>query len=313
MELIRGLHNLRPRHRGCVATIGNFDGLHRGHRAVIGQLQRAAEAHGLPGTLITFEPLPLEYFLGERAPSRLSRLRDKVTLLRALGVERLLVLPFDRRLAEMPAEDFVRRVLVEGLGVRHLVVGDDFRFGKGRSGDFALLRRAGAAHGFSVEDTETLADAGGRISSTRVRAALAAGDFAAVQAMLGRPYTMGGHVIHGDKRGRQIGFHTANIRVGRRVSPLRGVYAVTVEGAADAPLPGVCNIGRRPTIGGDSFLLEVHLLDFDGDLYGRHLEVHFRHHLRGERKFESLDALVAQIHRDVAAAREFFRGNPDRG
>ncbi len=313
MELIRGLHNLRPRHRGCVATIGNFDGLHRGHRAVIGQLRRAAAAHGLPATLITFEPLPLEYFLGPRAPSRLSRLRDKVALLRALGVERLLVLPFDRRLAQMPAPEFVRRVLVEGLGVRHLVVGDDFRFGKDRRGDFALLQRAGRTHGFTVADTETLADAGGRISSTRVREALAAGDFAAVEAMLGRPYTMAGHVLHGDKRGRRIGFPTANLRVGRRVSPLRGVYAVTVSGAGRAPRPAVCNIGRRPTVGGETFLLEVHLLDFAGDLYGRHLEVHFRQRLRDEQRFDSLDALIDQIHRDVAAARAFFRGTPDRG
>ncbi len=307
MELIRGLYSLQPCHRSCVATIGNFDGVHRGHQAVVRQLARRAAELGLPSTLITFEPLPQEFFLRENAPARLTRLREKLIALKGLGVDRVLCLPFNRKLAERSAEDFIQQVLVEGLGIRHLVVGDDFRFGKGRAGDFHLLAAAGAAHGFAVERTETfICDGGERVSSTRIREALASGDLELAEHLLGRPYVTSGRVIHGDKRGRQLGFPTANLRGGQRVSPLKGVFAVEVGGLTEHWLPAVCNVGTRPSVDGKSFLIEIHLLDFSGDLYGRRLEVRWRQRLRAERRFESLEALKAQIALDTAQARHYF-------
>ncbi len=306
MELIRGEHNLRPRHRGCVATIGNFDGVHLGHQTVLGQLAEKAAELDVPTTVIAFEPLPREYFAGGRAPGRLTRLREKLQALRRFSVDRVLVLRFDRRLAEMPAEGFIERILVEGLGVRHLVVGDDFRFGRGREGDFHTLREAGRRHGFTVAHMLTFDIDGVRVSSTRVREALAAGDLETAARLLGRPYRMSGRVAHGDKRGRAIGFPTANIRLARKVSPLQGVFAVELYGLEDEPLPGVANVGTRPTVDGTEARLEVHLLDFDRDIYGRHVHVEFLRKIREERRFESLEALIRQIRRDVEAARGFF-------
>ncbi len=307
MELIRGLYSLKPRHHGCVATIGNFDGVHRGHQAVLRQLAARAREYQLPATLITFDPLPQEFFLGDAAPARLTRLREKLQVLRSFAVERVLVLPFNAKLAQTSAEDFIRRVLVDGLGIRHLVVGDDFRFGKGRSGDYGLLAERGRAHAYAVERTETfICTEGARVSSTRVREALDGGDFTLAESLLGRDYAASGRVIHGDKRGRTIGFPTANLRATRRNTPLRGVFAVEIAGAAPGWRPAVCNIGTRPTFDGRGVLTEVHLLDYAGDLYGRRLELRWRHKIRGERKFASLDALREQITRDVGEARTFF-------
>ncbi len=307
MRLIRGIYNLRPEHQGGVATIGNFDGVHRGHQAVIRQLSAEAERLGCDITVITFEPLPQDYFLGDKAPGRLTPLRDKFIALEKLGVEQMLCLPFNRRLAELSADDFIRQVLVDGLRIQSLVVGDDFRFGKNRSGDFALLARAGEQHGFAVQKTETFSEGGERISSSRIRALLEAGKIQKANQLLGRPYTMSGRVIEGDKRGREIGYPTANIRVGRRVSPLRGIFVVEVNGIADHPLPGVCSIGTRPTVNYRGFLIEVHLLDFTGDLYGRRLEVVWLKKLRNEEKFASIDLMVRQIEKDEADARTFFQ------
>ena len=306
MELIRGLHNLKPRHRGCAATIGNFDGVHRGHLAVLDQLREQATALGLPDTVICFEPTPQEYFAPRQAPPRLSRLREKLGVFRDHGVERVLCLRFGPRLAELDADAFIERVLVQGLGVRYLVVGDDFRFGKGRRGDFALLAEAGERHGFPVVATATFSVDGQRVSSTRVREALAAGDLALAERLLGRPYCISGRVAPGDRRGRDIGFPTANIHLHRVASPLRGVFAVRMLGVDDQPRPGVANLGTRPTVDGTHLVLEVHLFDFDGDLYGRHVDVEFVRRLRDERKFESFDALKEQIQLDARAARAVF-------
>jgi len=311
MRLIRGLHNLRPTDRGCVATIGNFDGVHLGHRAILQRLLARGRELGLSATVITFEPQPLEVFAPESAPARLTSLREKLQALRANNIERVLVLEFGPKLAAMSAPEFVERLLIEGLGVRFLLVGDDFRFGRGRAGDFALLRAMGQAAaakgaGFAVEDLHTITQGAERISSTRVREALARGDLEQARHLLGRPYCLEGRVVHGDKRGRALGFPTANIALRRRVSPVRGVYAVRVRGLGPNPWPGVANIGTRPTLAGTTARLEVHLFDCDDVLYGRHLEVELVLRLRDERRFDSVEALRAQIRRDVAAARAFL-------
>jgi riboflavin kinase / FMN adenylyltransferase len=309
MRLIRGLHNLRPLDRGCVATIGNFDGVHLGHRAVFRRLLAKGRALGLPATVITFEPQPLEFFAPDAAPARLTRLREKLKALCECGIERVMLLEFGPRLAAMEARDFVQRLLLDGLDVRFLLVGDDFRFGHGRMGDYDLLRAMGhqaEAGGFAVENLHTITHGEERISSTRVREALARGDLEQARHLLGRPYRMQGRVGHGDKRGRVIGFPTANIDLHRRMIPLRGVYAVQALGLGERPWPGVANIGTRPTVDGGSYRLEVHLFDFDGDIYGRHLEVEFRLKLRDEKRFGSFDELRRQIALDAAAAREYL-------
>lgn len=307
MELIRGVPNLRPRHRGCAATIGNFDGVHLGHQAVLGQLSERAVALHLPVTVITFEPQPREFFTPERVPPRLTRLREKVESLRRFGVDRVLCLRFGDYLAGLPPEEFIRIVLLEGLEVKYLVVGDDFRFGRDRAGNFALLERAGAAHGFPVVNMHSFNIDGARVSSTRVREALEAGDLARAELLLGRPYRMSGRVAHGDKRGRTIGFPTANIFLHRPATPVQGVFAVEMFGVEGEPVRGVANVGNRPTVDGTRSLLEVHLFDFHRDIYGRHVQVEFLHKLRPERRFESFDALKSQIEDDVTRARAWFK------
>lgn len=307
MELIRGQHNLRPRHRGCVATIGNFDGVHLGHQAILTQLSRQAARLRLPRLVITFEPQPQEFFASPTAPpARLMRLREKLVALDGLGIERMLCLKFDHGLAAMPAEVFIEQLLVDRLGIRYLVVGDDFRFGYRRLGDFALLVKAGQRHGFEVADTASHLLDGERVSSTRIRQALAQGDLELATRLLGRPYDICGRVAHGDQLGRTLGFPTANIHLHRRLTPIGGVYAVLMSGAGLRPWPGIANIGRRPTVSGKDERLEVHLLDFRGDLYGRHVKVDFLHYLRPERRFDSLDALRRQIRQDEYAARGWF-------
>ncbi len=307
LEFIRGLYNLRPAHRGCVATIGNFDGMHRGHQAVLGQLREQAGRLQLPAALITFEPLPREFFTPQEAPPRLTRLREKVQALQRYGIERVVCLRFDRRLAGLAPEVFIREILVDGMGVRYLVVGDDFRFGKHRAGTFATLRDAGAQYGFEVASMRTFRVGDDRVSSTRVREALAHGDLLTASLLLGRPYAMSGRVAHGDKRGRTIGFPTANIFLHRASSPVAGVFAVEVEGLADTPVQGVANVGSRPTVDGTRSLLEVHLFDFEADIYGKYVEVSFLKKLREERRFDSFDALREQILVDAGQARAFFR------
>lgn len=307
MALIRGLYNLRPEQRGCVLTIGNFDGVHCGHQAVLRRLRAAADEHGLPAVVMLFEPQPQEFFAGSRAPARLTNLSDKIRLLAECGVDRLLMLRFDQAFATWPAARFIDELLHQHLGVRHLVVGDDFRFGAGRQGNFELLCQRGEQLGFAVEGTHSLLCAGQRVSSTAIREALARADLAGAAALLGRPFSLSGRVAHGFKRGRQLGFPTANIQLKRQVLPLAGVFAVSVPLADGRRVQGVANVGSRPTLVGHSPLLEVHLFDFEAELYGQRLRVEFHHHLRAEQRFDSLAALQQQILADVAAARHYFR------
>lgn len=309
MELIRGVHNLYPRHRGCVATIGNFDGVHLGHQAVLKQTCDKAREMGLPVTVITFEPQPQEYFRPEQAPPRLTRLREKIVALRPHAVDRLLCLDFNRHLANLSAEAFIDTILVDGLGVQYMVVGDDFRFGKDRQGDFEMLVSAGKKHGFEVVNTHSFTLGNERVSSTLIRQALAQGDLTRVEQLLGRPYSMCGRVAHGDKRGRTIGFPTANIYLHRKNTPILGVYAVQMKDVEQYPVNGVANIGTRPTVCGTRTLLEVHLFDFNKDIYGAHIEVMFIEKIRDEKRFESFDALKQQIQRDAQQARAIFTGS----
>jgi riboflavin kinase/FMN adenylyltransferase len=306
MQIIHGIHNLKPTSDGCVATIGNFDGVHLGHQAVLGQLLEKADALCLPPTVVTFEPQPQEYFRPADAPPRLTRFREKVEVLRRYAVDRLVVLRFAARFSRQSPEAFIQNLLVDGLRVRYLVIGDDFRFGQDRAGDFKMLATAGVAHGFEVVNMRTFMLDGERVSSTRVRAALAAGDLNTAEKLLGRIYRMSGRVAHGDKRGRTIGFPTANIHLHRKTSPLYGVFAVELFGVTGEPVQGVANVGTRPTVKGIRTQLEVHLFDFDHDIYGAHVHVDFLHRLRDEQRFESFAALRQQIWRDAQQARAYF-------
>lgn len=306
MKFIRGIHNLREQHRGCVLTIGNFDGVHRGHQALLAQLCKEGRQRNLPVMVMLFEPQPLELFAADKAPARLTRLREKVRYLEQAGVDAVLCVRFDRRFAAQTAQSFVADLLVDKLGVAFLAVGDDFRFGAGRQGDFLLLQNAGIKYGFDVISTQTFCDDGKRISSTAIRQALAEDNLPMANALLGRPFSISGRVVHGDALGRTIGFPTANLPLRRTVSPVKGVYAVEVLGLGSQPLPGVANIGTRPTVAGVRQQLEVHLLDVSIDLYGRHIEVVLRDKIRNEQRFSSLDALKEQIANDVVTARTFF-------
>ncbi len=306
MKFIRGIHNLNEQHRGCVLTIGNFDGVHRGHQALMSRLCEEGRKRNLPVVVMVFEPQPLELFAGDKAPARLTRLREKLRYMAEAGVDKVLCVRFDRRFAALSAQRFISDLLVEKLDVKYLAVGDDFRFGAGRQGDFLLLQKAGAEYGFEVVSTETFCDGGKRISSTAVRQALAVDDLALAQSLLGHPFIISGRVVHGDALGRTLGFPTANLPLRRSVSPVKGVYAVEVRGLTPEPLPGVANIGTRPTVKGLRQQLEVHLLDINMDLYGRHIDVVLKQKIRNEQRFASLEALKEQIANDVVTARQFF-------
>ena len=294
-------------------TIGNFDGLHLGHRAMLEKLIAVARARNLQASVLTFEPHPREFFTPDQAPARLTGLREKLSLLEAAGVDHTFVLRFGRELAGQTPQQFIDDVLVKGLNVQHLIVGDDFCFGKGRAGNIATLQAAGAAQGFTVEALHTVEVDGGsgkvRASSSAVRDALSSGDLELAARLLGRVYNVAGRVIHGDKIGRTLGFPTANIQFRRMRIPLEGVFAVTVEGLGDKAWPGAASVGLRPTIAdGLKPALEVHLLDFSGEIYRQHVSVNFLHKLRDQEKYDSLDALKAQIARDVNDTRKYFAG-----
>jgi riboflavin kinase/FMN adenylyltransferase len=259
--------------------------------------------------VMIFEPQPLELFAGDKAPARLTRLREKLRYLAECGVDYVLCVRFDRRFAALTAQSFVSELLVDRLGVKFLAVGDDFRFGAGRQGDFLLLQKAGLEFGFDVTSTQTFCEGGVRISSTAVRQALADDDLTLAESLLGHPFIISGRVVHGDELGRTIGFPTANLPLRRQVSPVKGVFAVEVAGLGDKLLPGVANIGTRPTVAGLRQQLEVHLLDVAMDLYGHHIDVVLRKKIRNEQRFASLDELKAQIAKDVVTAREFFGPN----
>ena len=292
-------------------TIGNFDGVHRGHRALLEQLIAHARQVGLPATVLTFEPHPREFFAPDQAPARLASLREKMDQLADFGIDYICVCRFDARLATMSASDFIQRVLVRGLSVRHLIIGDDFRFGKGRTGDFALLQQAGIEQGFSVEAMPTVDFEGERVSSSAVRDALVEGNLEHAARLLGRHFCIAGKIVHGKKIGQQLGFPTANLHLKRNTLPFTGVFAVTVSGIvhenAGRPLLGASFIAFRPDSSGQTKpVLEVHLLDFDGDIYDCHVTVNFLHKLRNEAEFDNFDALKAQIAQDVLATRTYF-------
>jgi len=303
MELIRGIHNIKPRHNGCVLTIGNFDGVHLGHQQVLQQVSQQAKLLDLPSVVMTFEPQPMELFLKDKAPARLTRLRDKYVQLSKLDIDRLLCVNFNHHFASLDADSFIRDLLVKRLGVKFLVVGDDFCFGRERKGNFTMLKQAGQKYGFEVVSTESFCVENLRVSSTAIRESLANNDLMNTSEMLGRNYSISGRVSHGRKLGRTIGFPTANIPLKRCVSPVSGVYVVEAYGLGEHPVGGVANIGQRPTVNGVRQQLEVHLFDFHGNLYGKQLEVALLHKLRDEKKFESFDALKQQIELDADAAR----------
>jgi riboflavin kinase/FMN adenylyltransferase len=305
MRLFRGFSRPVPGH--TAVAIGNFDGVHLGHAALLKRLVDVAREADLPATVLTFEPHPREFFTPAAAPARLSTLREKLELLAAHGVEQVMVCRFNESFAALSAPRFIDDVLLGGLHARHLIVGDDFRFGKGRGGDFSMLQAAGRNGGFVVAAMGGVMLDGRRVSSSAVRQALAEGNMEQAAKLLGRPYVIDGLVRQGDKLGRQLGFATANIRIKHNPLPMRGVFAVEVNGLETAALPGVANLGIRPTVGGSKPILEVHLLDFAGDIYGAHLSVRFVHKLRDEQRFSTLDALKTQIAADALAARAFFK------
>ncbi len=306
MEIIRGLHNLRAEHRGNVVTIGNFDGVHLGHQAIIKQLNSIAADHQLPSTLMTFHPNPQDFFAPESAPAKLTQFRDKMKLLAKYGIKRVVCLPFNQKLASLDANDFIKRILLDGLHTRHLIIGDDFRFGKNRAGDFNLLKSQGEAHNFTIDNTPTYCIDDERVSSTRIRQALAEGNMALTHQLLGRTFHVSGIVAHGDKRGRTIGFPTANIRLKHQIAPTNGVYAVKITGL-EKEYSGVANIGVRPTVDGSKYLLETHIFDFDQNIYNKRINICFEFFIRPEQRFDGLDALIAQIKQDTETAKNLLR------
>jgi riboflavin kinase/FMN adenylyltransferase len=334
MEIIRGLHNLSQQKDGCVATIGNFDGVHSGHQHILAQLSEKARASQLPSIVITFEPQPQEFFVPQRSPARLTRFRDKAEVIADCGIDKLLVIHFKKSFCQLSADDFVKKILVDKLAVKYLQVGDDFQFGKDRGGNFNTLLESGREFGFEVENTPTFSIDNERVSSTRIRQALEAGDMELTQLLLKRPYWMSGHVQHGAKRGRTIGFPTANVPLHRETPAVSGVFAVRLwgndlgmykesivrestelgsgndSGQKKQGINGIANIGYRPTVDGKKGLLEVHLFDYDGDLYGKLVHVDFLHKIRDEIKFDSFEILKEQILKDVVEAKTFF-GNSD--
>ncbi len=288
-------------------TIGNFDGIHRGHQAMIERLGSEARKRALMSCVLTFEPHPREFFSPQAAPTRLVSLREKYELLAARGVERLHVLRFDKAFAALPPEVFIEQVLVGRLKARWLLIGEDFRFGARRSGDIGLLKNLAGRFGYELQAMPTVMHAGARVSSSTVRAALAAGNLAAAEELLGRPYSISGRVVHGDKLGQKLGFATANVQMKHNRPPLTGIYAARVHGVGAAPRAGVASLGVRPTVTASGrAVLEVHLLDFSGDLYDEHVRVEFLHKIRDEEKYPDLETLKAQIARDCEAAKSFL-------
>ncbi|MGQ7847855.1 bifunctional riboflavin kinase/FAD synthetase [Granulosicoccus sp. 3-233] len=306
MQLIRGLGNW-PDAIDTAITIGNFDGAHLGHQAMFDEVVRTARERQLASTVISFDPLPHEYFVAQAAPARLQGLRDRYNSIKAAGIERLLLLDFDHEFAAQSADDFVNEVLIDTLHARHLVIGDDFRFGHRRLGNFELLEAASKTHEFTLQQSPTCISGNQRVSSTLIRDHLRNGALSEAATLLGRPYRISGRVVHGDKVGRQLGFPTANVALGRHRPALRGVFAAWAHdedtGRRHA---AVANLGERPTVGGHKLLLEVHLLDAEEQLYGHHLAIDFLEALRHEQRFASLDELKAQIARDADAARELM-------
>lgn len=306
MELIRGIHNIRSKHKESVLTIGNFDGVHLGHSAILTRVKELASHYQCSAGVMIFEPQPREFFSAQTAPGRISRLRDKVAWLAEQGIDFVLCMPFNPRLQQLTAQDFCEHILLEGLKIQHLVVGDDFRFGCDRQGDFAYLQSFGVDHKFNVENTPSIMnELGQRVSSTLVRDALEQGDIAAAERNMGHPIMLSGRVVHGQQLGRTLGFPTANVHLKGVKPALSGVYAVTLQ-VDGKRHQGVANIGVRPTVQGKTPILEVHLFNFNGDLYDQYVQVTFCQFIRAEQKMASLDALEKQIQCDKEEAIRFF-------
>jgi len=314
MKIFRGLPAVEAR-VPVALTIGNFDGVHRGHQALLAQVVAAARARGIAPAAMTFEPHPREFFAPEQAPARIANLRDKLDALAAAGIERVFIQHFGRRFAQISAEDFIQAVLIDACRTRWLMIGDDFRFGARRTGDVALLRARAAAGGYEVLQCPTVSDDGERVSSSAVRNALAGGDLHRAERLLGRPYAISGRVRHGAKLGRSIGYPTLNLRIAHpkrmRQSVLHGVFAVRVHGLGDRAIDGVASVGLRPTVDDSGrWLLEVHLFDFDRKVYGRLVRVEFAAKLRDEVRYDSVAELTAAIRRDAERARALFATRP---
>lgn len=307
IQLIRDVHNLPANFPRCAATIGNFDGVHRGHAHIIERLKQVARENNIPTLVITFEPQPNEYFTHKATPARLMRLREKLMALNTLGVDYVLCLRFNETLASLSAEDFVSSLLVDKLHIACVLVGDDFRFGYHRLGNIALLKQLGQKLGFAAENMPSYSYQEQRVSSSRIRLALEQGDIKLAEALLGRSYGISGKVAHGDKRGRTLGIPTANIFLHRKVVPVQGIYVVRTHGLLPHPVNGVANVGNRPTVGGGRTLLEVNLFDFNQDIYGRHIYVEFLHKLRDEEYYSSLELMCKQIFIDIENAKNYFR------
>ncbi len=306
MQLIRSYKNFPKKISGSVLTIGNFDGVHRGHRRVIDRVISIAKTKNLNSLVMVFESTPKEFFMGEHAPARLMHWRDRYLAIQKTGCDALVQLKFDKALSRLSPNEFVKDILVDALDVKHVVIGDDFRFGYQRQGDFEYLLDLGMEYGFVVEDTQTLMQNTQRVSSSAIREALFNGDIEKASRLLGAPYHMSGRVVHGKKLGRTLGFPTLNIPVKRQISPLHGVYAVLVHGLEEKPVESIASIGTRPAVNGKSWLLEVHLIDRSGDYYGKRVDVEFLHFIRPELNFSDLAALKFQMQIDLAKVREYF-------
>lgn len=307
MQLIRNIQHFPAASTGCALTIGNFDGVHLGHQAILRHLRQRASELGLPSVVMLFEPQPREYFQAQQAPARLMRLRNKLQHLAKFGVDYVIAVKFDRTFAEKSAQDFIQEWLVNRLNVRFLSIGDDFRFGAKRLGDFSLLQQAGKQFGFQVEDNHSFCLDQLRISSTAIREALATDNLTLAAQMLGRPYCILGRVTRGNQIGRTLGFPTANIALHRQVNPIQGVYVVKVRLQNGNQYQGIANVGKRPTINGITQLLEVHIFDFNQKIYGQFLEVEFCQKIRNEQKFPSLPELTEQIKKDIQQAKAYFQ------
>ncbi|TDU31237.1 FMN adenylyltransferase /riboflavin kinase [Panacagrimonas perspica] len=305
IELVRGLHNLRPRHRGCALTVGKFDGIHLGHQVLLERTRDEARRAGVPAAVLSFDPSPRDFFHKDRAPPRISSLRDKLAALQHYGIDRLVLVRFDQCIANIPPKAFLEEVLLAKLGASALIVGDDLRFGRNRSGDIQYLRSRADELGYRVLAVDTIEVGGERCSSSAVREALSNTDFPRVERLLGRPYRVTGRIRKGLQLGRQLDMPTANISVRKRLAIPYGVYAVVAR-EGDRTWKGVASLGIRPTLNLSQCLLETHLFDTQVDLYGRVLEVEFRHFLRPELKFDSIDLLKKQMHEDATAARRLL-------
>ena len=309
MQFIRGLHNLLLQREECVATIGNFDGVHLGHHAVLDQVKENAKSTGLLSTVVIFEPQPIEFFAPDKAPSRLTRLREKLQQFDLHDIDRVVCLRLDENMANLSANEFVDEVLLGALAVKKLIIGDDFHFAKNREGNYQYLVNVAHSKGFEISKTNSFTLNEERVSSTLIRQALANGDMIQAAQLLGRPYRISGRVAHGDKRGRELGFATANIELHRYLSPVEGIFSGRVYGAGEDALDAVVYVGTRPVFEGKRVILEVHILDFDEDLYGRHLQVELLEKIRGDMHFASEQELIDQIHIDIGHARESLKLN----